>query len=314
MRGDIVQMLMEDVVRLAETVELDVDNFRFIPKGLDRAQQYKTAFVLNYTDLAAGWKAAKMFARAHARLPLYLTAEDSWIWRAYLLHCNPNLYFDRHVAEAEALTDPAMKNIRHVLQALLLSDDASLDDIARITGMHRDTIEAYEKLFFNVLDREKDYLWLSNHVYPNGRLEELYDHYLRTASWGDLLRRTGYNCGRDYVMYMAGFRSNLIKEMSTGDMASQLERIVMANGFVLASSGLIHQRSDAQGLRTAQSMITAAKASGMETQEQSGFDSVPVSTALRGELTQYGRIEFAANQAEQQRRQQTIIDVSAETV
>ena len=314
MRGDTIQILMQDVVRLAQTVETDADNFRAIPKGLNKTAQHKTAFLLNYTDLAAGWKAAKMFAKAHSQLPLYLTAEDSWVWRAYLLHCNPNLYFDRHVAEAEALTDPSMQNIRNTVQALLLTEDSTMSDIARITGLHQDTLEAYEALFYNIRDREKDYLWLANQVYPGGRLEELYDQYLRNASWGDILRRTGYKCGRDYVMYMAGFRSNLIKDMSAGDMASQLEKMVMANGFVLANSGLINQRADAQGLRTAQSMITAAKAGGMEHQEQSGFDDLQVSIALRGELSKYGRSEFKANQAELRKRQETTIDVDVETV
>lgn len=313
MRADTVQTLMRDVVRLAQTPGREANNFRFVSAGLNKMQQHQAAFLLNYNDLGAGWKAAAMFAKAHARLPVYLTADDHWIWRAYLTHCNPNLYFDRAVAEADALTDNSMQHQRDTIEALLLSEDAEYADIAKMTGIDVDTIIAYEKLFFNVRDRMEDYLFLAKQVYPNGRLEELYDHYLRTASFGDLLRRTGYNCGKDYVGFMSGLRSRLIKDMSAGDMASQLERIVMANGFILASSGLINQRTDAQGLRTAQSMITAAKAGGMENQEMSGFDSVPVSIALRGEMALIGRKELRANQAEI-RKMDAAIEVDAEIV
>jgi hypothetical protein len=313
MRVDTVQTLMGDVVRLAQRVDQG-DNFRFVSAGLNKMQQHTAAFLLNYNDMALGWKAAAMFARAHAQLPVYLTADDQWIWRAYLTQCNPDLYFDKHVAEAEALMDISMQHQRHTIQALLLSDDADFTDIAKITGLSVDTLVAYEKLFFNVKDRREDAMFLAKHVYPHGRLEELYDNYLRNTTFGDLLRRTGYNCGKDYVVYMSGLRSKLIKDMSVGDMASQLERVVMANGFFLASSGLINQRSDAQGLRTAQSMITAAKAGGMENPEQSGFDDITVSIALRGELAHAGRVKLESNQRSLKRLDANTFDAEVATV
>jgi hypothetical protein len=279
---------MGDVVALAQSVDI-VNNFQHISQGLDKTQQHKAAFLLNYSDLAIGWKAAGMFAKAHAKLPVYLTADDHWIWRAYLVQCNPDKYFDKHVAEALALMDPSMHHEKTTIQGLLLTEDASFKDIACITAIAEDTVRAFEKLFYNVRDRFEDYLFLARSVYPHGRIEELYDRYLHNTTFGDLIRRTGYNCGKDYVTFMAGLRSNLIQDMTSGDMAVRLERTIMANGFVLASSGLINQRNDAAGVRDAKSLIAAAKAGGQDQQETSGFDDVAVSTALRGELVRIGR-------------------------
>lgn len=296
MRGDIVKTLMLDVVDLSQKVEI-IDNFKHVSRGLDKVQQHKAAFLLSYSDLAIGWKASGMFAKAHAKLPVYLTADDQWIWRAYLVQCNPNLYFDKHVAEALALNDPDMKHERSTIQAYLLCEDASFEDISKLTSVDANTLKAYEKLFYNVRDRFDDYLFLARAVYPHGRVEELYDHYLHTTTFGDLIRRTGYNCGKDYVSFMAGLRSTLIQDMTAGDMAVRLERVIMANGFILATSGLLNQRQEAAGFQSAKSLIAAAKAGGNEQQEHSGFDDLSVSSALRGELVRVGR-ENLEDQAE----------------
>jgi hypothetical protein len=313
MRADIIHMLMLDVVKLGQTVDA-TDNFRIVRHGLDKIQQHKVAFLLNYSDLQLGWNSARMFAQAHAKLPCYLTADDLWVWRAYLANCNPNKYFDPHIAEALALLDESMRFERHLVQAFLWCEDASTKDIAERTGLKEDTIIAYEKLFYNVRDRVADHGFLAKVVYPQGRLEELYDDYLANATFGDLLRRTGYNCGKDYVSFMAGLRSKLIQDMAGADMAVRLERVIMANGYILASSGMINQRHNAQGLRTAQSMITAAKAGGTESQEQSGFDDVHVSIALRGEMARIGRSDLQKNQVEAKRRQERTLDVAVEVL
>jgi len=307
MTGDIVQTLMGDVVDLAQRVEI-IDNFQHVSAGLNKVQQHKAAFMLSYSNLALGWKAAGMFAKAHEKFPVYLTAEDHWIWRAYLIHCNPDLYFDKHVSEAMALHDPEMKHERATLQAYLLSEDADIEDIAHLTSLDVDTIKAYEKLFYNVRDRFDDYLFLARTVYPHGRVEELYDNYLHNTTFGDLIRRTGYNCGKDYVSFMAGIRSNLVQDMSSGDMAIRLERVIMANGFILATSGLLNQRQEAASVNSARGLIAAAKAGGQEQQDTSGFDDISVSSALRGELTRVGRhnLQEQALQAERLDKTRTL--------
>jgi len=294
MRVDIAQHLMRDVVEIAQRSSL-ANNFRFVRAGLDSVQQHKAAFLLNYNDLSLGWKAANFFARSHEKLPVYLTADDHWIWRAYLVCCNPDLYFDRHVAEALAFLDPSMQHDRSTLEGYLIAMDTSIEEISQTTGIAADTIQAYEKLFFNVRDRNEDYLFLAKVVYPHGRLEEFYDNYLNNTTFGDLIRRAGYNTGSDYVSFMSGLRSKLVQDMSAGDMASKLEKVVMANGYVMAMAGLINQRENAAGLRTAQSMITAAKAGGNEQQDMSGFDDPGVAASLRDELSRVGRAAVRQN-------------------
>lgn len=300
MRSDVVQNLMQDIVALSQQVEI-ADNFRHVTKGLNKTQQHKVAFLLNYSDLALGWKAAGIFAKAHKNLPIYLTCEDQWVWRAYLVHCNPDLYFDRYVSEAMALMDPSMQHERSTLQGYLLAEDCSIQEIAMITGIEHDTIMAFEKLFFNVRDRFEDYLFLSRTVYPHGRLEEFFDDYLRNTTFGDMIRRAGYNRGAEYVSFMAGLRSRLVQDMTSGDMAVKLEKVIMANGFVLAQAGLINQRENAAGVRDAKSMIVAAKAGGNEQVDTSGFDDPGVAAALRGELSRVGRAAVIAQVADKAR-------------
>jgi hypothetical protein len=56
--------------------------------------------------------------------------------------------------------------------------DAHLALVAEVTGIPRLTVEAFEILFFNVLDSHQDGLYLSNWAYPRGRLVEFDEDYI----------------------------------------------------------------------------------------------------------------------------------------
>lgn len=298
MDGNTIRRLATDVVGILQRYDIP-DNFRRVGPALGRQAREKAIFLLSYSDVALGWRAAGLFARTHTPFPAYLTGDDHWLWKAYLTRCAPELYGDPAIAAARAINDPSMYGVRSSLEAFLLSEDMSHADIGRATGLNPAVVSAYEKLFFNVTDRFGDFLYLAKVVYPNGRLEEVFDGYLNNAPYGDILRRIGYNSGRDYVAYMSGLRSNLLHQMGSGDIALQLERVIMANGFVLAHSGAVNQRADAVGLRAAASLIAAAKHGGSDQFETSGFEDEQVSTALRGEMERQARAGLAKSVAMQ---------------
>ena len=62
-----------------------------------------------------------------------------------------------------------MTRDNEAIKALLLSDDVDYKFIASGTAINIDTIKAYERLFFNVVDRKNEHMFIKNVVYPDGR-------------------------------------------------------------------------------------------------------------------------------------------------
>lgn len=239
-------------------------------------------FMLGYKDLSLGWKAARVLAQSDKPFPCFLQGEDNWLFKAYLYNLDKNIYPNEHIAHARALASSHMKGTHQALNAMLLSDEVDYDYIARTFSLAIDTVKAYEKLFYNVVDRRDDHLFLRNIVYPNGRLIEMYDKYLQTEDLEKLLLRTGYNNGAEHVLHFAGFRSGLLNSLTLADVPSKLEALFMANGYLLARNGWLNQREDAVGIFNARNLIQAAKQGGVEEAAPSPFQKV--STTLNSEI------------------------------
>lgn len=240
-----------------------------VEKDFDREDVAK--FVRSYADLAIGWKAAKQLALSGMPFPCFIEGTDDWIFRAYLYCVNPVAYKSEHISGALALASSRMKSSREVINSMLIQDKYTYADIENDTSIHRDTVAAYEKLFYNVVDRHLDHMFLRNVVYPNGRFVEIYDRYLENEELGNILLRIGYNNGRSDVLHFAGFKSGLLGSMASLDMPQKLESIVMANGYILARNGWANQREHAVGLSSARNLIAAAKHGGESAQQSSSF-------------------------------------------
>lgn len=245
--------------------------------------QASTRFVLAYKDLSLGWKSARLLARCDTPFPCFLHGEDLWLFKAYL-HClDSKKFFNRAVAEARGLASNQMRRDNETINALLISDDVDYKYISNRTALAIDTIKAYEKLFFNIQDRKADYMFIKNVVYPDGRMVEMFDDYLKNEDLGKILLRTGYNNGAEHVLHFAGFKSGLMQDLASGNsMPGQLEALFMANGYLLARNGWINQRANAVGLHNARNILQASKQGGVEEQKSSPFDSV--AGILNGEL------------------------------
>jgi len=240
-------------------------------------------FILAYRDLSLGWKSARYMALNNVPFPCFLQGNDLWLFKAYLYCLDSKKFFSKAVAEALGLASYNMRRDGETINALLMSDNVDYKFISKRTALQEDTIKAYEKLFFNIQDRKDDYMFVKNVVYPDGRMVEMFDDYLKNEDLGKILMRTGYNNGADHVLHFAGFKSGLMHNLANSDtMPSQLEALFMANGYLLARNGWLNQRANAVGLHNARNILQAAKQGGVEETKPSPFSSV--SASLSGEL------------------------------
>lgn len=226
-------------------------------------------FSITYSDLSIGWKIARRLAQLELPFPTFIAGQDLWLRNAYLYCLNKNLYKCETTQHARVLA--ANPRFSNTINGLLLCDSLTYKDIGGELSVPANVIAAYEKLFFNVIDRHMDHLFIKNVVYPNGRLVEMYENYLENEDLGNILRRVGFNSGKEDVLHFAGFRSGLIGNLATQNMPTKLEGIVMANGYLLAKNGWANQREHAAGLSSARNLIAAAKHGGQEQHTDNAF-------------------------------------------
>jgi hypothetical protein len=237
--------------------------------------QASARFIVAYKDLSLGWKSAQLLANSDISFPCFLQGDDLWVFKAYLYCIDSKKFFNRSVAEARGLASNHMSRDNEAIKALLISDDIDYKYISRRTSLSEDTVKAYERLFFNIVDRKQDHMFIKNVVYPDGRMVEMFDDYLKNEDLGKILLRTGYNNGAEHVLHFAGFKSGLVHSLANrNDMPAQLEALFMANGYLLARNGWLNQRANAVGLHNARNILQAAKQGGVEEQKPSPFTGV----------------------------------------
>ncbi len=254
-----------------------------------RDPEYSTPFSLgsnatrqSYFNPAFGWHIATSCARARVAFPETVLGRDHWLFRAYLWQVNQAAYPAPHVAEAAHLSRLPIANTLKAMLITGLGDPPAkhLDLVAAKTGIPRPTVEAYEILFFNVLDRPSDEAYLSSIVYPEGRLVEYDEDYFETAAIPDLILRAAYSHrGIELVERLAGMRgANYAEEMQDRrDYERELEQKFMGTALVMASCGYMNQRSPA--IQRATTLLAAGRSSRNQPQAET-TPSGPNSSAL----------------------------------
>lgn len=230
-------------------------------------------FVQTYKNPACGWNLAVRFA-GHGRLPVALHGRDSWVFRAYMAARGPRRFRDRVIEEARNLAQlPEGKNISEGIRALIISGvgaerQAHLRGITEQLGIRMEVVEAFEALFYNVLDRFEDAAYLADLIYPESRIPELHEDYHRTADVYDLLKRAGYNYrDPDMAGYLMGLGdAGYMKGMAARENREEmLEKTLMSNGMLLANTGAVNARTP--GLSRTTNIIAASRHGGQKTQE-----------------------------------------------
>lgn len=232
-------------------------------------------FLQLYSNPSMGWQAAAVYASQGKSLPIPLMGKDKWVFKAYLYCMDPKRFGHRNIIEAIMLAHPEMKSVRDVVESLMLTGDINTPEkISQSTGIPKDTLEAYESLFFNISDRRKDSMYIRNLVYPESRLVEMFDGYSTNEDIGMLLKRFGYNHNGSELLFLSGLPSEFQQDMSTAAAAGKLEGVLMQQGYLLTKLGFSNQTRNAQAIYHARSVIAAAKQGG---QDNSG-DDAPMSS------------------------------------
>jgi len=178
------------------------------------------------------------------------------------------------------LTTTAMEQTRMSLEAALLTsqgvDDKEswLQVVCKEHTLSRDVVIAYEKLFFNILDRLGDEKFIRQTVYPGSRMVEMMENYIQNEGIGSIMRRTGYNNGLSDLMYLMGDRRNPLNNSDSRQSAAMLEKTMMVNGLYLARNGWLNQMQNSAGLMHSRQLMQAAKAGGESDQPVSPISSL----------------------------------------
>ena len=270
--------------------------------GLQQPQRFsplhdtaRDRFLAKYIQTNYGWYIALQFANRGLPFPIMLHGRDEWVHKAYLLRMDPWKNYDQHVIEAYHLAQfvNGAPNLRQHLKAMLLSFRPETDAAAHLrevslkTGVSVRTLDAFEILFFNVIDRRNDALYLAQEVYPDTRLVEFDENYLKNSTHEDLIKRVAYNHrNMDLTAYLSGLGDHtyLRKLAASDDREMELTRFLMGNGLLLAHTSLLNQRTI--GMSRASTLLAASRQAGSEKEEPTLTGIVPMySDAFKRALT-----------------------------
>ena len=254
-----------------------VNNYRMersVSAGQDDYQT--TRFLTAYKDLQFGWRFAQTMAFNECSLGISLRKDDAIIWKAFCFNRDHHRFRDRTFLWAKQFIHPIMAKEKAIIDALLVAPNATVESVAEAMNLPEEVVAAYETLFFNVLDRKSDHLFISSIVYPKGRIVEYYDRYVYNETFDNLLMRAGYNNGAYDMLYLAGFPSDALAKYDNKDTPARLEALFMANGLVQARNGWMNQGpATSVGVYQARQILQAAKASGVDSTESPFFDKNP---------------------------------------
>lgn len=250
-------------------------------------------FLAKYIKPHFGYYIASQFANRGLPFPVPLLGRDLWVYRAYLMKIDPWKFYDHHILEAYHMARWGQEEsaLSDILKACLLSfstEDGGkhgtpqehLRTVSLKTGVPYLTLEAFEILFFNVIDRRADYMYLQQEVYPHTRLVEFDEDYLKHSRYTDMIKRVGYNHkDMDLTAYMAGLSDHTFLKglAASDDREANLTRFLMGNGLAMAHVNLLNQR--AVGMSRVSNLLAASRQGGREVEEPTMGGIVPLYTA-----------------------------------
>ena len=189
---------------------------------------------------------------------------------------------DPAVAGAVALTTVGHENVAADIQALLISKNVKDHSyVASRMGMPMSVIAAYERLFFNVLDRKDDHAYIASIVYPESRMVEVMKDYLEKTSINTLLLRAGFNNGDGIVAYMMGIGQHPYKAFDAATGAAELDGLFMRDGILYATAGL-QNVPNSTPITNARLSINAGKMGKGE--DQASTSTISLEDTMRTEL------------------------------
>jgi hypothetical protein len=196
--------------------------------------------------------------------PMFPEGKLVWLYRAHLWLQNSDRYDDHPsfhpvIHALELNSNPSHRGFKALLQALLIAEDSTFELIAEALNLPRPTVEAYDSLFFNMMDRREDFLYLQHVAYPNSRLEEMAEGYLENANLDQLLLRVAYNEGMAAALSIAGMKDNPAGRMSVAELTESLHRDTVVTGCKLAAAGFLKYEKQHPSIKATLDLIRAGK-------------------------------------------------------
>ena len=237
---------------------------------MDIQAKAEARFRSRYSNVAFGWYIAMSFADAGVPFPVTSVASgDHWLFRAYMMRLDSARWECDEISDAWAIANlPAARSLKSKICGMLLSGcgrpgDIHRREVSEASGIPLRTIEAFDTLFYNVLDRCSEQAFMSEQVYPHSRMVEFREDYMQNADVSDLLKRAGYN-HRDLELatFLAGIgdQSYMAKLASKDDREQELTRQLMGNALLLVSAGALNQK--AVGLSRSLHLLASSRQSG----------------------------------------------------
>jgi hypothetical protein len=205
---------------------------------------------------------AEKFAMARLRFPVTVIGRNAIVPRVYFRLLNPATSSDPIVDGAHRLARGAKSG---VLKALLMAGvgkkpEDHLEVVAAKSGISLELVSAFEILFFNVLDRHEDGLYLSQIAYPLGRPVMFSDNYFKKTPIDDLLLRASYDTrDTDFVEYLAGLEQKaFLKALKENKrLEEQVVQRIVASAHLQLDAGLVNQRTP--GIDRADGLLEPAR-------------------------------------------------------
>lgn len=254
-------MRAQTIAQLAWYMPLSDDTYLEAESIRSTLPVERIANIIHYSkchkNLQFGWDIAEAFAKHQdTAFPAILHGDDLYVWRAYNFLKG---HEDSTIAAVMALTLPDNQMLANQIKALLVTEDITISYIADKLGIAEDTITAFEKLFFNVIDRKKDHAFLAQVIYPEGRLVEAAEDYIERTGTGDILLRAGFNYGADHILYSMGLSNNPYGKKDVHEIANQLDRTFLSDGCLFAAMGWANQKHNARPILNAKASMIAGK-------------------------------------------------------
>lgn len=233
-------------------------------EGIRGLSPQRAAQIAHYAkchrNLSLGWDFASALVDSKRPFPAIFSGDDLYVWRAYI-YLNGG---DDDVVEGAVSIEASKpyKTLRGQIRAMLVSDGVDCDVVAGKLGLDNKVVQAYEKLFFNVLDRKQDHAYIANLIYPEGRLVEAFEDYLSKTDLDALMMRAGYNHGIGHVLYAAGLGGNPYSGKNAAAGAADLDAMFMADGVLYGGMGWLHQAQHAKPIVNARLSMQASKMGG----------------------------------------------------
>ena len=242
---------------------------------------------LAYKDTKFGFRLVRHLVRNGLPFPAFDVWDEEVVMLKQAYDAERGMFHGDAIRTAHMLASPVMRSERAIVEAALLSAEINIKKLSADLGLREEELRAYERLYFNVLDRGQDNLYLNGVAYPETGVVELMDGYVKSASFDKLLLRAGYKNGVQDMFWLAGLRHNRAEQRAAkaGSVPAKLEALIMTKGYILANNGFGTQSSfHAPAVSAARGLIAAAKQSGTSDSGNSDSDYTSLAKVVADEM------------------------------